>query len=209
MFEFLSTGTLLGLAAGFAPGPLLVLVISETLKHNIKEGVKVSMVPIISDLPILLVSLFILSRLSNFNLLLGCISILGGIFILYLGYESLRNKGVEIKLEEQSSNSLKRGVITNALNPHPYVFYMTVGAPLMFKALDESVFSAGAFLGSFLFCLVASKVILAIIVGKSRTFLKGNAYINIMRILGIALFVFSFFLFRDGLKLLGMDSYFN
>jgi threonine/homoserine/homoserine lactone efflux protein len=45
MFEFLGTGTLLGLAAGFAPGPLLVLVISETLKHNIKEGIKVSLAP--------------------------------------------------------------------------------------------------------------------------------------------------------------------
>jgi threonine/homoserine/homoserine lactone efflux protein len=37
MIEFLSAGMLLGLAAGFAPGPLLVLVISETLKHNIKR----------------------------------------------------------------------------------------------------------------------------------------------------------------------------
>ena len=80
---------------------------------------------------------------------------------------------------------------------------------MMFKALDKTVFHAGAFLGSFLFFLVASKITLAIITGKSRAFLKGNAYINILRILGVLLFVFSFFLFRDGLKLFGMDSYFN
>ena len=204
MIEFLSTGTLLGLAAGFTPGPLLVLVISETLRHSIKEGVKVSIAPIITDLPILLVSLFVLTQLSNFNILIGIISIFGGLFVLYLGYESLRTKGVELNLEEKSSNALKKGVITNALNPHPYIFYMTVGAPMMFKALDKTVFHAGAFLGSFLFFLVASKIILAIIAGKSRTFLKGNAYINILRILGILLFLFSIFLFRDGLRLIGI-----
>ena len=202
MIEFLSTGTLLGLAAGFSPGPLLVLVISETLRHSVKEGVKVSIAPIITDAPILLVALFVLTQLSNFNLVLGIISILGGVFVLYLGYESLRTKGIELNLEEQSSNALKKGIITNALNPHPYVFYMTVGAPMMFKALDENILNATAFLGSFLFFLVTSKVILAIIVGKSRTFLKGSAYINIMRILGILLVLFSIFLFRDGLKLL-------
>ena len=202
MIEYLSTGTLLGLAAGFAPGPLLVLVISETLRHSVKEGVKVSIAPIITDAPILLVALFVLTQLSNFNLVLGIISILGGFFVSYLGYESLRTKGIELNLEEQSSNALKKGIITNALNPHPYVFYMTVGAPMMFKALDENILNATAFLGCFLFFLVASKVILAIIVGKSRTFLKGSAYINIMRILGILLVLFSIFLFRDGLKLL-------
>ncbi len=201
MIEFLSTGTLLGLAAGFAPGPLLVLVISETLRHNVREGVKVSLAPIITDVPILLASLFVLKQLSNFNILLGVISILGGFFVLYLGYEGLRTKGVELNLEEQSSNALKKGVITNALNPHPYVFYVTVGAPIIFKALEENIIDAAAFLGSFLFLLVGSKVILAIIVGRSRTFLKGNAYINIMRILGILLILFSIILFRDGLKL--------
>ena len=204
MIEFLSSGTLLGLAAGFAPGPLLVLVISETLRHSVKEGIKVSLAPIITDVPILLVSLFVLKQLSNFNIVLGIISILGGFFVLYLGYESLRTKGVEVNLEEQSSNAFKKGVLTNVLNPHPYVFYMTVGAPIVFKALDQNILNAGAFLSSFLFLLVASKVVLALIVGKSRTFLKGNAYINIMRILGILLMLFSIFLFRDGLKLLGI-----
>jgi len=206
MIEFLSTGTLLGLAAGFAPGPLLVLVISETLRHSVKEGIKVSAAPIITDLPIILVSLFVLTQLSNFNVLLGIIAIGGGFFVLYLGYESLRTKGAELNLEEQSANALKKGVITNALNPHPYVFYMTVGAPLMVKALAKSVFHTAAFLGSFLFFLVSSKIILAIITGKSRTFLKGTAYINILRILGILLFLFSIFLFRDGLKLIGISK---
>ena len=52
--------------------------------------------------------------------------------------------------------------------------------------------------------LVGTKILLAIVVGKSRGFLKGKAYIYTIRGLGVALCVFALMLFRDGLKLLGV-----
>lgn len=67
MFGFLTTGAILGLSAGIAPGPLLALVISETLRHGMKAGVKVALAPIISDLPIVALTLYILAKLSAFN----------------------------------------------------------------------------------------------------------------------------------------------
>jgi len=203
MLEFLSAGILLGVAAGFVPGPLLVLVISETLRHNIKAGIKVSIAPLITDIPIIAISLLALNRLANFKAILGFISILGGLFILYLGYESLKTKGVELNLSSLGPNSFRKGVITNALNPHPYVFYMTVGAPIIFKGINQNVLSALLFVSTFILFLVSSKVLLAMVVEKSRSFLQGAVYIWVMRILGILLLFFSIVLFRDGLKLLG------
>jgi threonine/homoserine/homoserine lactone efflux protein len=204
MIEYLSAGTLLGLASGFAPGPLLVLVLSETLRHDIKAGIKVSIAPLITDVPIIVISLLVLNRLANFKTILGGVSILGGLFILYLGYDSLKTKGLELNLPSVSRNSLKKGVITNALNPHPYIFYLTVAAPIIFKAANQNFLSAFSFIGSFLLFLVGSKVILAIVVGHSRAFLKGPVYIGLMRILGVLLLFFSIMLFRDGLRLLGI-----
>jgi threonine/homoserine/homoserine lactone efflux protein len=204
MFEFLSAGTLLGLAAGFSPGPLQVLVISETLRHNIRAGLKVSIAPLITDVPIMLISLLILSRLAGFQPVLGCISILGGVFILYLGYESLKTRGVELNLSPASSSSFRKGVITNALNPHPYIFYTTVGAPIIFKSLNQSILSTVLFVGSFLIFLVGSKILLALVVERSRSFLQGAVYIWAMRILGALLLFFSLILFRDGLRLIGV-----
>ncbi len=203
MLEFLSAGILLGLAAGFVPGPLLVLVISETLRHNIKAGIKVSIAPLITDIPIIAISLLALNRLANFKAILGFISIFGGLFILYLGYESLKTKGVELNLSSLSPNSFRKGVITNALNPHPYVFYMTVGAPIIYKGINRNILSALLFVGTFIIFLVGSKVLLAMVVEKSRSFLQGSVYIWVMRILGVLLLFFSIVLFRDGLKLFG------
>jgi threonine/homoserine/homoserine lactone efflux protein len=204
MIEFLTAGTLLGLASGFAPGPLLVLVLSETLRHDIRAGIKVSIAPLITDVPIILLSLLVLNRLVNFKAILGGISILGGLFILYLGYDSLKTKGLEFSLSPAGPGSFKKGVITNALNPHPYIFYMTVGAPIIFKAINLNLLSAFSFIGFFLFFLVGSKVILAMVVERSRAFLKGPVYIGLMRILGILLLFFSILLFREGLKMLSI-----
>ncbi len=204
MFEYLSAGTLLGLASGFAPGPLLVLVVAETLRHDVRAGIKVAIAPLITDVPIIVVSLLILNRLAHFKTILGGISLLGGLFILYLGYESIKTKGLEFNLPPTISNSFKKGVITNALNPHPYIFYVTVGAPLIFKAIKQNFALAFLFIGSFLIFLVGSKVILAMVVERSRAFLKGPVYIWLMRILGALLLFFSIMLFRDGLRLLGL-----
>jgi threonine/homoserine/homoserine lactone efflux protein len=205
MIEFLITGTLLGLAAGFSPGPLLVLVISETLRHNIKAGLKVSIAPLVTDVPIILISLLLLNRLAGFKPVLGCISILGGVFILYLGYDCLKTKGVELNLSSVSTGSFRKGVITNALNPHPYIFYMTVGAPIIFKSINQNILSTVLFVGSFTLLLVGSKVILALVVERSRSFLQGPVYIWVMRTLGALLFLFSLILFRDGWRLFGIS----
>jgi len=202
MIHYLTIGTVLGLSAGFAPGPLLTLVISETLQHDIKSGVKVALAPIITDLPIIILTLFILAKLSNFHNILGIISLTGGLFILFMGYKSMRTKGVKINLDGIKPKSLIKGVLANALSPHPYLFWFTVGAPTMTKAMLQNISAPLAFIISFYAFLVGSKIVLAILIGKSKSLLSGNMYIFTMRFLGLVLCVLAVVLFQDGLKLL-------
>ena len=204
MTYYLTMGIILGLSAGFVPGPLFTLMISETLQHDIKSGVKVALAPIVTDLPIILFSLFILDQLSNSNSVLGIISITGALFILYMGYESIRSKGYRLKLQEQKSRSLTKGILANALSPHPYLFWLSVGGPIMTEAMTLNIFAPLFFIGGFYIFLIGSKVLLAILVGKSKSFLSGDFYIYIMRFLGLTLVVLSFALFIDGLKMLGV-----
>lgn len=204
MVYYLTIGIILGLSAGFAPGPLLTLVISETLEHDIKSGVKVALAPIITDLPIIILTLFVFAQLSSFHNILGVVSLIGGCFVLYMGYESLRSKGSEINLKGPKSRSLIKGILTNALSPHPYLFWLSVGAPTMTKALSVNIYSPLAFIGGFYTFLVGSKILLALVVGKSKSFLRGETYLYTLRFLGMVLCVLAVALFIDGLKLLGV-----
>jgi len=202
MLSFITTGTILGLSAGFAPGPLLALVVSETLQHDVKAGVKIALAPIITDLPIIVFSLFVLSELARFQHFLGIISIFGACFILYLGLKNLGIKDLRITPEPIPHKPLQKGILVNFLSPHPYLFWLTVGGPTTIKALDLNLLAAAGFILPFYVLLVGSKIFLAIIAGRSRTFLQGPAYSITMRLLGVILILLAFILFQDGLSLL-------
>ena len=76
---------------------------------DIKSGVKVVLAPIITDLPVVILTLFILAKLSKFQNILGIISLMGDFYILFMGYKSIRTKGVELNIQETRPKSLTKG----------------------------------------------------------------------------------------------------
>jgi len=204
MLYYLTFGLALGMAAGFSPGPLLTLVISETLTHGLSSGIKVALAPIITDAPIVLVTFLIATQFSDVNNILGIISLIGGCYVLYMAYKSTKQKDQQNTQINTKPRSLLKGVITNALSPHPYLFWLSVGAPTVAKSINISVITTILFISGFYLMLVGSKVFLAVLVGKSKTFLSGEAYIYTMRFLAFTLGIFAIILFIDGLTLLGV-----
>lgn len=204
MLTYLFSGTVFGLSAGLAPGPLLTLVITETLKGGLKAGVRVALAPLITDVPIVLLTLFVISKLTHFDIVLGFISIFGAVFVAYLGYESMCTKEIPVQAGDTDLQSLKKGVVTNFLNPHPYLFWFSVGSPMAVKAYSASVLSAALFVCSFYGLLVGAKIILAVLISTSRSLLLGKAYQYTMKILGMLLLLFAGFLLWDGLGFLGL-----
>ena len=205
MLEFITIGILLGISAGFAPGPLLTLVIAESLQHGIKNGIKVAVAPIVTDLPIIIVSVFVLMRLSAFYGVLGYLSIFGCFFLLFMGYQAICTKGIKLDYQKVKTKSLAKGALVNVLSPHPYLFWITVGAPLITRALNKSFFSALFFLTCFYLMLVGSKILLAVTAGKFKTFINDKIYVYIVRFLGLLLVVLAIVLFVEGVRLLRIN----
>lgn len=204
MSAHLGIGLLLGISAGLAPGPLLALVLSETLRHGVGSGIKVALAPLLSDLPIICLALVLATRLSGFQAGLGVVSLLGGLFILFTGYQGLRMQPQAPELQpNEGDRALFNGVLANLLNPHPYLFWISVGVPTMSSALAAGIAALAGFLGGFYGALVGSKVLLALLVGRSRSVLAGRPYRMTQRLLGLFLCGFALLLFRDGLRLLG------
>jgi threonine/homoserine/homoserine lactone efflux protein len=200
--HFLALGALLGFSAGISPGPILTLVLTQTIKHNKKEGIKVALSPLITDFPIILISLLIFKSLSQFDLVLAIISFIGGIFIAYLGVQSIRTKGISLEIDDSGSASFQKGILANLFNPSPYVFWATVGTPYIFKAFEINLLTAILFLTSFYVLLIGSKIAIAIVVARTKVFIGQKLYVWIMRILGLALLIFSIIFFYDGVQYL-------
>lgn len=206
VIDYFGKGTLLGLAAGFSPGPLTVLVIGETLRHGLRSGLQVAIAPVLTDIPVILLAMLILEKALNYPMVFGAISLAGGAFLLWLGYVSMRTQGMQLPTGALESRSIRKGIAINLLNPNPYVFWISVGTPTILSALEISALHAAAFLGSFFIFIVGSKALLARIVDGSRTFLKSSAYRWIMRLLGLLLMVYAVMLFQAGLTSMGLWS---
>lgn len=204
MLSVLLVGVMFGLSAGFAPGPLLTLVITQTLQHNTREGIKVAAAPLLTDLPIVLVSFFILNELSDLGPALGIIAAVGGLYVLCLAYETLKTGPVKVNASQAQPKSIRKGAVVNALNPHPYLFWATVGVPVILKARQSGLVTPWLFILAFYTFLIGSKILIALVVGRFRTFLEGKIYLWMMRILGVVLAGFAIYLLWEALLHFGL-----
>ncbi|MCX8155178.1 MAG: LysE family translocator [Verrucomicrobiae bacterium] len=203
MSEIIASSLVLGLSAGFAPGPLMTLVLMQSLRHGVKEGLKTSLVPLITDLPVIVLSLWFASQAAQLRPLLGLISLAGGVFVLRLAWQNLRPMLPEDTTSQESPRSWQKGLITNFLSPNPWLFWFTVGAATLLKARQVGWDAVAVFFGIFYVLLCGIKALMAVIAGKGRAFLRGRAYRLILQTLGLALAAFALSLFWEAWKYLG------
>ena len=101
-----------------------------------------------------------------------------------------------------SPQSLTKGALVNALSPHPYLFWIMVGGPIILNARAQGWNEVLCFVTGFYLALVGSKIVLAMLVSRSRTFLQGRTYLWLMKIMGVVLFLFAILLLKEGTELL-------
>ncbi len=203
-FESLFPGIILGLVAGLSPGPMLALVIAETLKFGKEEGFKVAVSPLITDSTILLLTLLALSTLAEHDLVIGLISIFGACYLIHIGLENLRLKTSRFEVAIERKEAFKRAIITNLLNPHTYLFWVSVGSPIILETLKTDALATIFFLLGFYTFLMGSMTFVALVVDRSKSFVKSKYYSYVVRLLGIILIFFALTVLIEGLKLLAL-----
>jgi threonine/homoserine/homoserine lactone efflux protein len=203
LIAYFLQGAALGVTAAATPGPFQTFLISETLKGGWHQSLPVTFAPLLSDLPIILVSLFLLDQLPiNF---LRIISIIGGIFVLYLAWSAWNewragpiNLSVSVK-ENKFSVGLLKGMVMNFLSPGPYIFWLLVTGPILLTALRYSSLYGAAFLLGFYGVFIGSLIILVVIFDQTRRL--GAQVVHTLLLLSIVILgVFGFILLKQGIS---------
>lgn len=193
MLSALLTGLGIGLAAGVSPGPLLVLVITATLRGGWHHGAASAAAPLASDIPVVMVALLALGRLPL--TWLAWLGVIGGFTVVLVGLQTLRGAG-SARLPTVGSERLGMGrplgqaILVNLLSPHPWMTWLTVLGPLTLQHARAST-AAGVALGvGFYLALIGSKVGLALLVGRGRRRLTDTWYRRLLVVAGLALVAF-------------------
>lgn len=202
--EFVAAAAVLGLTGGFLPGPLTVMVIGESLRHGTGAGVRAAFAPLVTDAPMIAAALLLTRWVSDLHRLTGSIALVGAGVMTLMAVDSMRARPPEAVSDLDPGSSLLRAAAVNATNPHPYLFWFTVGAPSILRAGEIAAVWAFAFVAVFFVALVGVKAIMAVVVGRTRHFMSAGVYRWVTRLLGILLLGFAALLVRDGLRLLGL-----
>ena len=143
----------LGFTAAISPGPFQTYVIAQTLSHGWRRGLPLIIAPLISDIPIAILALFVLRQLPDSVLQL--IRIAGGLFLLYLAWGMFRQLRQNSATNSSAAatgtttNALRRTILIDLVSPGPYVFWFTITGPMIVGAWGRSPADAIAFIVGF------------------------------------------------------------
>jgi threonine/homoserine/homoserine lactone efflux protein len=143
---FILQGLGYGFLAGITIGPFLGYVINIVLTRGWRRSIHLVTVPLVVDTPIIIVFLNLLYELPEYAL--DLMSIVGGSFVLWLGWSTWkdyrRTEQAAGETSQQANDAPRlvqdsvsvwgvyvRGLLVNALNPAPYLFWSTVSGPIL------------------------------------------------------------------------------
>ena len=199
MFEYIISAFIFGASAGIKPGPLGVLVIQQTLQYGLKSGIKVSLTPIVTDGPIILLALILLTQFREITFFIGLLSLFGGLYLLWIAFKIVKLNELNIAKSISSPTSLTTAIKINLLSPNPYLFWFTVGGTYI---LQGTSVEAVVFVFVSIATLVLSKMAVALVAANFRDLLDSHAYLWAMRILGLMLGIFGLLFLIKSQKIL-------
>ena len=194
MWVYLLQGVGFGLAAASQPGPFQTYIVSQTLTRGWKRTLPAALAPLVSDGPIILVCLLVLSQVPAW--LQRFLYIAGGLFILYLAYGTFKSwKNFDAQLPQPESTggqSVLKAAVMNALNPNPYISWTLVTGPILLKGWRETPINGIGFLVGFYGTMISSLAGIILVFGLASRFgLKANKIL--LAVSAVALFCFGLF----------------
>jgi threonine/homoserine/homoserine lactone efflux protein len=169
METYLIQGLGYGLAAAVQPGPFQTYLIAQTLIKGWQRTLPAALAPLISDGPIILLTVWILNRFpAGWQ---NTLSIAGGLFVLYLSwgaFKAWRTFDERDANTEDGAGSVFKAALMNALGPGPYLFWGLVTGPLLIAGWRESPTNAVAFLLGFYGAMILTLIGLIVAFGAAR-----------------------------------------
>ena len=170
MLSYLIFGITYAFAAAVQPGPLLTYIISQTLKKGWRSTLPAAFAPVISDIPILILILFLLSTMPDsfiFILRIG-----GGLFLLYLGFRAFKSwqefDADQTILNESGQQTLFNAVFVNLLNPAPYLGWSLILGPIFIEGWKLAPINGIAMIIGFYVTMILTLAGIIILFGFAR-----------------------------------------
>ncbi len=170
----MSTYVIFGMSYAFAcavqPGPFLAYIIGLALANGWRRALPVAFAPLLSDGPVILLTLLVLTQMPAW--LSPALRIAGGGFLLYLAYGAWKSwrayDPASLTEAPPSREGIVKAATVNLLNPGPYLGWSLVMGPLLLKAWRETPAHGIALLGGFYSVIVLTLAAIIVLFATAR-----------------------------------------
>lgn len=198
----LSIGFGVGLSGAIAPGPLFTATIKDTLKYGPLTGPMMCIGHLFVEISIILGLALGVSYVINIPIVRALIGVVGGIGLLYLGYqmikerkkfesiseESIKNIGANTReLKNDLLPPIKTGFVFTILNPAMFIWWFTIGNSLIMRGLTIGFMGVFMLFIGHWFADVSWYTFLSVSLSKGKKFISKKVYEVILLACGIFL----------------------
>ena len=135
-FSFLTETVLISLSGVMTPGPVTTVAVSKGAKSPY-AGTLIALGHAAVEFPLMVALYYGFGRFLTLLPVKASIALVGGLFLLYMGQDMLRQQAKPLagQGEEDASHSpFVAGILLSAGNPYFLIWWATVGTALLLKA---------------------------------------------------------------------------
>ncbi len=135
LLTFLFTAVVISLSGVMAPGPMTTVTIAKGNKSS-SAGALIAVGHGIVEFPLMLAIYYGLGHLLNSSSIKSAIGLIGGLFLLVMGFSMFRSIApVEVDPDKKNRSPVIDGVVLSLVNPYFLIWWATVGAALILSAV--------------------------------------------------------------------------
>ena len=200
---------LIGFTGAMMPGPVTTLIVTETARRGFIAGPLITLGHSLLELVMVVALVFGLGDLLKQNAVAGTIGLLGGLFLLWIGFDIVKSAWqgkVSFDTTQRgdatraSGNPIIGGILTSIANPYWILWWATVGATYLITFRAFGVAGIVAFyVGHSLADWIWSSVV-AFVVATGRRGMTDRVYRGILIVCGAFLIALSFYFVSSGIN---------
>ena len=202
---------LVGLSGAVSPGPLLAFNIQETMRRGFMAGPYVATGHAMLELLVVAALALGLSQVIGSDPLIATVGVLGGLFLLWLGWRMLRDPTRSAPWLTDPRHDTSRqsvtgpivgGILVSLSNPFWTVWWITVGAAFITRSLELGLLGIGAFYLGHILADYSWYSLVSIVLASGRRLMTDHIYRGIMLTSGAFLALMGVYFVLTGANLL-------
>ena len=213
IWGLISTAFVVGLSGAMAPGSLLVVVITETVKKGFWAGPAAGGGHAATELLMTVLLAQGLARALSYPAVLGIVGLLGGLVMMWFGWGTWKTAKVATLAFDKgpvlSSSSTRdgggslwktalAGAAASVSNAYWVLWWATVGAAYVAAALGKGTVGPAAFYLGHILSDFAWYAMVSLAVSTGARFLNDKVYRGVLYVCGAFLFVFGAYFLKTG-----------